>query len=83
MKSKYDQALFLFQNGQLNKAKDICLEILKEQPNNFDTLYLFGLISFQVRNYKKSADLIYEAIKIKSDHAELYNFYAIILIHLK
>ena len=37
MKSKFDEALTLFQNGQLNKAKDICLEIIKVQPNNFDT----------------------------------------------
>jgi len=83
MKAKYDQAVVFLKSGKLDKAKDICLEILKEQPDNFDTLYLFGLISFQSRNYQKSADLIYQAIQIKSNHTEMYNFYAIILIHLK
>ena len=55
MKSKFDEALALFQNGQLNKAKDICLEILKAQPNHFDTLHLLGLITFQTKNYLKSS----------------------------
>ena len=51
MKSNFKEALTLFQNGQLNKAKDICLEILKAQPNNFDILHLLGLIAFQTKNY--------------------------------
>ena len=50
MKSKFDEALNLFQNGQLNKAKDICLEILKAQPDNFNALHLLGLITFQTKN---------------------------------
>ena len=83
MKDKYNQAVVFFKNGKLDKAKDICSEILKEQPDNFDTLQLFGLISFQSKNYHQSADLIYKAIKIKPDYAEIYNFYSIVLIHLK
>ena len=53
MKSKFDEALTLFQNGQLNKAKDTCLEILKVQPNNFNALHLFGLIAFQTIKLSK------------------------------
>ena len=83
MKSKFDEALNLFQNGQLNKAKDICLEILKVQPTHFDTLHLLGLINFQTKNYLKSFEVIDKAIQIKSDNAEIYNFHAIVLIHLK
>jgi len=83
MKSKFDEALTLFQNGQLNKAKDICLEIIKIQPNNFDILHLLGLIAFQTKNYLKSVEIINKAIQIKPDYAEIYDFRAIVLIHLK
>ena len=83
MESKIDEALTLFQNGQLNKAKDICLEILKAQPNHFDTLHLLGLIAFQTKNYLKSVEIFDRAIQAKPDDAEIYNFHAIVLIHLK
>jgi predicted O-linked N-acetylglucosamine transferase (SPINDLY family)/Flp pilus assembly protein TadD len=83
MKSKFDEALALFQNGQLNKAKDICLEILKAQPNHFDTLRLLGLITFQTKNYLKSVEIFDRAIQVKPNDAEIYNFHAIVLIHLK
>ena len=83
MKSKFDEALTLFQNGQLNKAKDICLEIIKVEPNNFDILHLLGLIAFQTKNYLKSVEIINKAIQIKPDYAEIYDFRAIVLIHLK
>jgi len=83
MKSKFDEALTLFQNGQLNKAKDICLEILKAQPNNFDIFHLLALIAFQTKNYLKSVEIIDKAIQIKPNNAEVYDFKAIVLIHLK
>ena len=67
----------------MNKAKDICLEILKEQPNHFDTLHLLGLIAFQTKNYIKSVEIFDRAIQVKPNDAEIYNFYAIVLIHLK
>ena len=83
MKEKYNQAVNFLKNGKLDKAKVLCLEILEEQPDDFDTLRLFALISFQDKNYHQSLDLISRAIKIKPDFAEIYNFYSIVLIHLK
>ena len=72
MKSNFKEALTLFQNGQLNEAKDICLEILKAQSNNFDILHLLGLIAFQTKNYLKSAEIIDKAIQIKPDSDYLF-----------
>ena len=83
MKEKYNQAVNFLKSGKLDKAKVLCLEILEEQPDDFDTLRLFALISFQDKNYHQSLDLISRAIKIKPDFAEIYNFYSIVLIHLK
>jgi len=83
MKNKYNQALDFFKNRKLNKAKNICEEILKEHPDSFDTLHLLGLILFLNKNYHQSANLINKAIKIKSDSAEIYNLYSIVLMNIK
>ena len=45
MESKLSEALSLFQIGELNKAKNICEEILKQETNNSQVynLYAFTL----------------------------------------
>ena len=47
MKSKFNEALTFFKKGQLKEAKNVCLEILKEDSNNFDVLYMLGVINFR------------------------------------
>ena len=42
MKSKFSEALNLFQNGKLKKAKNICEEILKQETNNSQVCNLFA-----------------------------------------
>ena len=73
MHLKYKEAVDLHRRGQVKKAKDICLEILEDEPKNFDILHLLGIISFQLKDYKKSSGLISEAIKINPKDAEAYN----------
>ena len=63
-----------FQNGKINEAKEICNEILKSEPDNFNAYYLLGVIAFQTRNYKQSEELISKAIEINSENFEFYNF---------
>ena len=82
MHSKFDQAINFFENGNLNESKKLCLEILKDEPKNFDILHLSGIISFQLKNYKKSYTLIAEAIKINPKDAEAYNNMGIVLKEL-
>ena len=79
MHSKFNQAVNFFENGNLNESKKLCLEILKDEPKNFDILHLSGIISFQLKNYKKSYELIAEAIKINPNNAEAYNNHSLVL----
>ena len=58
MHPKYKEAVDLHRTGQIKKAKNICLEILEDEPKNFDILHLLGIISFQLKDYKKSSELI-------------------------
>ena len=82
MKFSYSDALNNFQNGKINEAKEICEEILKSEPNNFNAYYLLGVIAFQTKNYIKSDDLISKAIEINPKNSEFYNFKGIALIHI-
>ena len=83
MNSKIKEALNLFQKGQLNESREICLEILKLEPNSFDTFYLISMIAFRQKEYFKSEESIKKAINLRSNNAEIYNLYAIVLLHLK
>ena len=51
MKSKFNEALNLAQNGKLNKAKNICEEILKKKP----IIHKFIIYSFTPAPFKKAA----------------------------
>ena len=81
MKFNFKEVLVLFQKNQLNEAKNLCIKALKEQPDNFDFLHLYGVISFREKDYKKSEELISRAIKLKPNF-EIYDFYAFILFNL-
>jgi len=83
MKSKFNEALTFFKKGQLKEAKNLCLEILKEDSNNFDVLYILGVINFREKNFTESKDLIEKAIKIKPNSFEIHNFFGFVLLNLK
>ena len=81
MKFNLKKALTFFQKDHLNEAKNLCIEALKEEPNNFDFLHLYGVISFREKDYEKSEQLISKAIRLKPNF-EIYDFYAFILFNL-
>jgi len=82
MKPSYSDATKHFQNGKISEAKDICNDILKTEPNNYNAIYLLGVIAFQTKNYLKSVEIIAKAIEINPNNSEYYNFKGIALIHL-
>ena len=51
MESKFKEALNFHKIGNLKKAKDICLEIINEEPNNLDALHFLGIIALQNKKY--------------------------------
>ena len=82
MKPSYSDATKHLQNGKISEAKDICIDILKTEPNNYNALYLLGVIAFQTKNYSKSVEIIAKAIEINPNNSEYYNFKGIALVHL-
>lgn len=70
--TKFQQAMELFQAGQLIQAQVLCEQILKSQPRHFDALHLSGVIATQTKNPQKAVELIGKAIKINPDNADFY-----------
>ena len=59
----YNDAAVAFQKGDLDKSKKICLDILKNNPKNIDTLILLSVIAFQTNNLDKSLEILNYTIK--------------------
>ena len=66
MHPKFKEALELHKNGKLIEANNILLEILKETPNDFESLHLLGIIAFQSNRLEASVDLIKKATDINN-----------------
>jgi protein O-GlcNAc transferase len=56
-------ALEFFQTGNLQRAEAICLEILKEVPDNADVLYFLGVIYFQQDNFDSAIEYLEQTLQ--------------------
>ena len=75
---KLQQAISLYQAGQLQQAEQRCQQILRDFPQHADALHLLGVIACQVEAYKIATDLISRAVEIDSNQSqpqfsEMYN----------
>jgi predicted O-linked N-acetylglucosamine transferase (SPINDLY family) len=77
LKKQKEQVVYLFSKGlelhQQNKyqeAKVLYEQILKIQPNHFDSYALLGLISGQTNQFTQAVDFLSKALQIKPYHAE-------------
>ena len=71
--SAFSQALALHQAGRLAEAEKIYGQILKVQPNHFDSLHLVGVIYAQRGNHVESVRQIDLALKINPKAVYAYN----------
>ncbi len=82
MNPKFNEVLNLLKKGYLKNAKEICLDVLKDEPKNPNFLHLLGAITFEEKDYKKSEEIISEVSRLKPQ-AEVFQLYALILFKLK
>ena len=83
MKSKFNDAVSLFQKGNIDMAEKICLEIFNSDPKNLINLNLLGIILFKKKEFTKAIEIIKNSIKINPNQAEAYNNLGIMHIELK
>lgn len=79
MKKLINEAVELFQKGHLEKSKEVSLKLLEMDQDNFDALYLLGIISFHLKEYQQSFKFLDKAIIINSNIPDLYNIYSLVL----
>jgi len=88
VEGKLQQAVSLYQAGQLQQAERICQQMLRDFPQHADALHLLGVIACQVEEYKIATDLISQAVEIDSNQsqpkfAEMYNNLGNVLLRLR
>ena len=71
--AKLQQALALHQQGKLADAEQGYREVLRQQPQQFDALYLLGVIALQTRRPEPASELFGKAIALRPEFVEAYN----------
>jgi predicted O-linked N-acetylglucosamine transferase (SPINDLY family) len=71
--TKLRQAFALQQQNKTTEATSIYLEVLKNQPNNFNALQLFGSLLIIEKKYKEAINYLKKAVEINSTYAHCYN----------
>ena len=73
MENELKNAVTLYEKGNLNDAKKICIKIFEKNPQQFDNLRLLNFIFYKEKNFSKALEFINKAIKINPNFAEAYN----------
>ena len=66
----------LVQNHKKNKleaAENLYKEVLKKNPNHFQSICFLGTLSIQTKNFEKGKQLFYKAIEIQPNNANVHN----------
>ena len=61
------QGFVLHQQGRLNEAEVIYLEVLKIKEDHFASLSLLGTLFTQSRRYQQALEYLHKALKINHD----------------
>jgi Flp pilus assembly protein TadD len=67
------QAFQIFQQGSVQEAFNICLDLQNKNPNHPEVYNLLGIISHHVGNNEKAIEMYQKAIKIEPEKAEYYS----------
>ena len=83
IKEIFDLAVEHHKKNNFKVAENLYRDILKLQPNHFDTIYLLGSLSLQNKDFNNAKQLLQKAIKINSNHADAHNNLGIAFAELK
>ena len=69
-------------NGDLKLADKIYKKILGQQSNNFEILFNYAVLNFNLKNYIKSEELFKKTILINNNNHQIFNGYGVLLKEL-
>ena len=71
-----------FENGNLEGACSACLEILASDPNHFDALHSYAVLSAKLGKVRESLEIFSQAISISNTDPTIFNNQGIVLSQL-
>lgn len=79
---KINEALQLHQTGKLGEAKELYMEILNQNPDHANALYLLGMIAYQCNDFDKAVEYLNKAATVFPS-ADIYKLLGDIYYDLK
>lgn len=68
-----NQAMVYFRQGDLAKAESVCATLMRAEPNNFDVLYLSGMVATAQGKLQLADETLKSASRLKPDVASLHS----------
>jgi predicted O-linked N-acetylglucosamine transferase (SPINDLY family) len=79
LQQQFESAVSHHQAGRLAEAEGIYRQVVAQQPNHVDALYLLGVLAAQAGNSETAMELLRRAIHLKPDYAEAHYYLGIAL----
>jgi len=83
IKENFEFALKNHQENNLEVAEKFYKKILKINPNHFESTFLLGTLSAQIKKFDLAKELFLKAIQINPNHADAHNNFGNVLTELK
>ena len=81
-KETFDLAVENHKQNNFKTAENLYKEILKTDPDHFESIFLLGSLSAQTKNFNEAKQLLQKAIQINPNYADAHNNFGNVLIEL-
>ena len=78
----FQDAINAQKSGELQKADKIYKKLLNQNPENFEILFNYAVLNFDLKNYIKSENLFKKAILLNAHNHQVFNGYGVLLKEL-
>ena len=78
----FQDAINAQKSGKLQMADKIYKKLLNQNPENFEILFNYAVLNFDLKNYIKSENLFKKAILLNAHNHQVFNGYGVLLKEL-
>jgi len=75
----FQDAINAQNSGDLKTADKIYKKLLNQYPNNFEILFNYAVLNFNLKNYIKSEEFFKKAILLNNNNHQIFNGYGVLL----
>ena len=78
----FDLAVKNHKKNNFKVAENLYKEVLKINPNHFESIFLLGTLSIKIKNFDRAIQLLNQAILIQPNHAQSHNNLGVVFVEL-